>query len=165
MGIAIWALVTYILIIIAWVVVIKRNIGEAMIVGYIVTALFGGKDTLHLLWEGFIFGATHNVLFAAMSFVFMAYLIERTGLINKLINILNSLVGKLPGGAAYVDTIASAIFGMISGSGSGNTATVGAITIPWMNKSGWKKKLQQRLQPEMQEWGFHFHLIVPCLSF
>ena len=140
MGIATWALLVYILIIIAWVVVIKRNIGEAMIVGYVVTALFGGKDALQLLWDGFIFGATHNVLFAAMSFVFMAYLIERTGLINNLINILNSLVGRLPGGAAYVDTIASAIFGMISGSGSGNTATVGAITIPWMNKSGWKKE-------------------------
>lgn len=139
MGIATWALLVYILIIIAWVVVIKRNIGEAMIVGYIATALFGGKDVFRLLWDGFIFGATHNVLFAAMSFVFMAYLIERTGLINNLINILNSLVGRLPGGAAYVDTIASAIFGMISGSGSGNTATVGAITIPWMNKSGWKK--------------------------
>ena len=66
MGIATWALLVYILIIIAWVVVIKRNIGEAMIVGYVVTALFGGKDALQLLWDGFIFGATHNVLFAAM---------------------------------------------------------------------------------------------------
>lgn len=140
MGTAIWALIIYILIIIAWFVILKRNIGEAMIVGYIVIALFGGSDAPRLLWEGFLFGATHQVLFAAMGFVFMAYMIEKTGLIKKLIDILNSLIGKLPGGAAYVDTIASALFGMISGSGSGNTATVGAITIPWMNRSGWSKE-------------------------
>src|SRR5699024_7988647 len=133
MDTAICALLVYIIIIMAWVVIIKRNIGEAMIIGYIVTALFGGKETLHLLWDGFGFGATHNVLFAAMSFVFIAYMIDKSGLINKLISILNSLVGRFPGGAAYVDPIASAIFGMLSGSGSGNTATVGAITIPWMN--------------------------------
>ncbi|WOV87383.1 TRAP transporter large permease subunit [Sporosarcina oncorhynchi] len=140
MGIATIALIVYVLLIIAWVVIVKRNIGEAMIVGFIVTALFGGKEVFTLIKDGFIFGATHEVLFAAMSFVFMAFLIEQTGLIEKLINILNSVFGKLPGGAAYVDTIASAIFGTISGSGSGNTATVGAITIPWMNKSGWTKE-------------------------
>src|SRR5699024_746732 len=153
---AIWALLVYILIIIAWVVIIKRNIGEAMIIGYIVTALFGGKETLHLLWDGFVFGATHNVMIAAMSFGFMAYMIAKTGLINKLISILNSLVGRLPGGAAYVDTIASAIFGMISGSGSGNTATVGAITIPWMNKSGWKKETSATIAAGNAGMGISF---------
>ncbi|REB08894.1 C4-dicarboxylate ABC transporter permease [Sporosarcina sp. BI001-red] len=133
------ALAVYVLLIIAWVVIVKRNIGEAMILGFIVTALFGGGNAFTLMKDGIVFGATHQVLFAAMSFVFMAFLIEQTGLIKKLINILNSVFGRLPGGAAYVDTIASAIFGTISGSGSGNTATVGAITIPWMNKSGWSK--------------------------
>ncbi|MEC5423341.1 TRAP transporter large permease subunit [Virgibacillus sp. C22-A2] len=140
MGIAVWALLLYILIIISWVAVLKRNIGEAMIVGFIVMALFGGKDALSLMWAGLVFGATHEVLFAAMAFVFMAYLIEKTGLIQKLINILNSVLGRVRGGAGYVDTIASALFGLISGSGSGNTATVGAITIPWMLKSNWRKE-------------------------
>ncbi len=156
MGLSIWALLIYILIIISWVLIVKRNIGEAMIIGFIVTALFGGKDVLDLMWSGLKFGATHQVLFAAMSFVFMAYLIEKTGLINKLINILNSLVGRLPGGAGYVDTIASAIFGMISGSGSGNTATVGAITIPWMNKSGWKNETSATIAAGNAGMGISF---------
>lgn len=73
-----------------------------------------------------------------MAFVAMAYVVEKTGMISKLIAIMNSLLGKLPGGPAYVDTVASALFGMISGSGTGNTATVGAITIPWMKDSKWK---------------------------
>lgn len=156
LGISIWALLVYILIIIAWVVIVKRNIGEAMILGYFVTALFGGTEAFKLLWDGFIFGATHEVLFAAMFFVLMAYLIEKTKLINKLINILNAMVGRLPGGPAYVDTIASAIFGMISGSGSGNTATVGAITIPWMNKTGWKKETSATIAAGNAGMGISF---------
>lgn len=138
MGAAVWALLLYILLIILWVVVIKRNIGEAMILGLFFVALFGGREFFTLVWEGIKFGATHEVLYAAMSFVFMAHLVDRTGLIERIINILNSLLGRIPGGAGYVDTVASAMFGAISGSGSGNTAAVGAITIPWMKNSNWK---------------------------
>jgi C4-dicarboxylate transporter DctM subunit len=138
MGLAVWALILYILLIIVWVVVVKRNIGEAMILGLIFVAIFGGTDFLSLIWEGLKFGATHEVLYAAMAFVFMAHLVDKTGIILKLIGILNSLLGKIPGGAGFVDTIASALFGTISGSGSGNTAAVGAITIPWMKNSNWK---------------------------
>lgn len=140
MGIAVWALLVFIVLIIGWVIILKRNIGEAMIAGFIVIALFGGSEAFQLMWDGLVFGATHEVLFAAMAFVFMAYLIEKTGLITKLINILNSVLGRVRGGAGYVDTIASGLFGMISGSGSGNTATVGAITIPWMKRSNWRKE-------------------------
>lgn len=140
MGIATGALIIYIALIIVWSALLRRSIGEAMILGFVVVALFGGQEMLSLMWQGLVFGITHEVLFAAMAFVFMAYIIEQTGLILKLIEILNSLLGRLPGGAAYVDTIASAIFGAISGSGSGNTATVGAITIPWMLRTGWSKE-------------------------
>lgn len=138
MGAAVWALLLYILLIIVWVVIIKRNIGEAMILGLLFVALFGGNDFFTLVWEGLQFGATHEVLYAAMSFVFMAHLVDKTGLIERIINILNSLLGRIPGGAGFVDTVASAMFGAISGSGSGNTAAVGAITIPWMKNSNWK---------------------------
>ncbi|MDF2066915.1 TRAP transporter large permease subunit [Bacillus sp. Cr_A10] len=140
MGIGFIALIVFIALIIFWSAVLKRNIGEAMIVGFIVTALFGGADAPRLIWEGVIFGATNEVLFAAMAFVFMAYVIDKTLIINKLVEILNSLLGRIPGGAAHVSTFGSALMGMISGSGSGNTASVGSITIPWMIRSNWKKE-------------------------
>ena len=62
---------------------------------------------------------------------------ERTGVINRLIQILNSILGRFAGGSGYVSTIASALFGMVSGSGSGNASAVGSITIPWMKGNGW----------------------------
>src|SRR5699024_11730614 len=65
-------------------------------------------------------------------------------------------VSSLPGCSAYVDTIASAIFCMISGTGSGNTATVGTITIPWMNKSGWKKETSAAIAAGNAGMGISF---------
>ena len=65
---------------------------------------------------------TYEVLYAAVAFVFMAYLIEKLELIHALLRILNSVVGKLPGGAAYMSTLGSAVLGALSGSNSANTA-------------------------------------------
>ena len=42
MGVSIWSLVAYIAAIIFWNSKMKRNIGEAMVVGWIVVLLFGG---------------------------------------------------------------------------------------------------------------------------
>ncbi|MFB8736091.1 TRAP transporter large permease subunit [Bacillus sp. SL00103] len=36
---------------------------------------------------------------------------------------LNSVVGKLPGGAAYMSTLGSAVLGALSGSNSANTVS------------------------------------------
>lgn len=141
MGMGFIALIVFILLIIGWTILLKRSIGEAMIVGFIVTALFGGTNAFQLIVDGIVFGATNQVLFAALAFVFMAYVIDQTGVITLLINIMNSILGRVPGGPAHVDTASSALFGMISGSGSGNAATTGAVTIPWMIKSNYSREL------------------------
>lgn len=95
------ALIVFIAVIIIWNVMVKRNMGEAMLLGFIATTLFGGLDALRLFWDGIIFASTYEVLYAAVAFVFMAYLIEKLELIHALLRILNSVVGKLPGGARF----------------------------------------------------------------
>nr|MDH3175336.1 TRAP transporter large permease subunit [Bacillus pumilus] len=130
------ALIVFIAVIIIWNVIVKRNMGEAMLLGFIATTLFGGMDALRLFWDGLIFASTYEVLYAAVAFVFMAYLIEKSELIHALLRILNSVVGKLPGGAAYMSTLGSAVLGALSGSNSANTAATGSITASWMIKSG-----------------------------
>lgn len=145
MTLSIWALVAYIAAIIIWNGVIKRNIGEAMLVGFLVVCLFGGARFLPVLWAGLQGAATEEVVFAALTFVFMGYLLAELGLMQKQVSILNSLFGRLPGGAGYVSSIASGLFGSVSGSGSGNAAAVGSITIPWMTRSNWSPQLASTL--------------------
>jgi TRAP-type C4-dicarboxylate transport system permease large subunit len=141
MGMGIWALLVFIGIIVFFNLVLRRNIAEAMLAGFFVTALFGGTQAPELMWNGLVFAATNDVLYASVAFVFMAYVIDQTAVIASLIKILNSLLGRIPGGAAYVDTIGSAIMGTLAGSNSGNTATTGSITAPWMVRSNFSKEL------------------------
>jgi TRAP transporter 4TM/12TM fusion protein len=49
----------------------------------------------------------------------------------------NSLTGHFRGGTAKVAILASALFGMISGSGVANTAATGNMTIPYMKEEGY----------------------------
>jgi TRAP-type transport system large permease protein len=138
---SLWALVAYIAVILLWNVKLKRNIGEAMGVGWIVVLLFGGSNIGGLFLKSVAFASTTETVYAAQAFVLMAYIMTKTGLVNRMVDILNSALGRLAGGAGYIATCASAILGLVSGSGSGNAASVGSVAIPWMQKSNWPKDL------------------------
>lgn len=143
-GIGTISLVAYILIILFINTKLKRNMAECMFWAYLVlvaiTKIFL-DDPVESYKNSMEFAFKQEVIYAAMAFSYMSYIMGETGIIEKLVAILNSLLGKLPGGSAYVSTIASALFGMISGSGSGNAAAVGSITIPWIRQTGWSKEM------------------------
>lgn len=141
MGTGIIALFLFIAVILVWFLLVKRPIGEAMLLAFLAIALLGGKDFINLLWEGIYFAITFDVLYAALAFVVMAYLFDLSGVLSGLINILNSLFGRIPGGAAFMDVIASGLMGLIAGSTTGNIAARGVFTIPWMKKTGFTDDL------------------------
>lgn len=131
------ALLVFIAIAVVMNVFLRRDISEALLVGLVGTALVGGTDAPRLLFDAVVNAAQSEVTFAGMAFVFMGIVVQATGLIDRLIEILNSIFGRLRGGAGYVSTIGSAMIGLIAGSTAGNSATVGSVTIPWMKKTGW----------------------------
>ncbi len=137
MPVALIALAAFIAVIIVWNVGFKRNMGEAMFLGLVATALFAGADAPQVVGRAAQAALTHDVLYAALAFVFMAYLIDEAGLIHRILDILNSALGRLRGGPAYIDTAGSAVFGALSGSNSANTASSGSFTGPWMVRTGW----------------------------
>lgn len=140
-GIGIISLLIYITSILVINMVLKRKMAESMMWSFLLILLlggiFGGQSVVTLAQTGIKSAAKQEVVYASMAFVFMAFMMDKTGVIGRLVEILNSILGRLPGGSGYVSTIASALFGMVSGSGSGNASAVGSITIPWMKQSGW----------------------------
>ncbi|MGM0214748.1 TRAP transporter large permease subunit [Enterococcus sp. AZ109] len=141
MGIGITALIVFIGVILVWFLIFKRSIGEAMMLGFLAICALGGGDAIQLFIEGIEYAATYEVLYAALAFVVMAYVFDISGVLEGLINILNSLLGRVPGGAAFMDVIASGALGLISGSTTGNVAARGVFTIPWMKKTGFSDDL------------------------
>jgi len=141
MGPAVFALLAYIGLIIVWVAVLKRTVGEALAIAFLVLCLFAGSDFWDLLIGSLAEAFNQPIVYSAMTFVFLGAIFLKTGLIDKQVEILNSVLGRLRGGAGYVSTIAAALFGAVSHGGSGNAAAIGAVTIPWMNRSNWPPHL------------------------
>jgi len=71
-------------------------------------------------------------------FVLWGSLLEGAGVTDLFMNFANWLTGQTRGGPAKTAVLASAMMGMISGSGMANVVTTGVFTIPLMKKCGYK---------------------------
>ncbi|MDR6559437.1 TRAP-type C4-dicarboxylate transport system permease large subunit [Arthrobacter pascens] len=133
--IGIWALGAYLAVILLWTTLIKRSVGEAMILGFLAVLPFTGGGAAQTGWAALSSAVTDEIVYATMAFVFMGYLLDKTGVLDRLIDLLNSLIGGVKGGPAWVSTVASAGLGGVVHNQAAIAATVGSVTIPWMEKS------------------------------
>lgn len=86
---------------------------------------------------GITLGVAANIIFV---FMFFGALLQVTGAGKWFIDLALSVTGWARGGPAKAAVVSSALFGMISGSPSGNAATIGIFTIPLMKKVGYSAK-------------------------
>lgn len=138
---AIIALVVYMASIVVWNFVLGRNIGEAMLVGLVVVTAFSGADALQVLEDATVEAMQEKVMFAGLAFVFMSYVLARTPVLDRLIDVLNSLLGRLRGGPVYTSTVAAGVFGSVAHVGAAVTAAVGSVTVPWMKRAEVKPEI------------------------
>lgn len=87
------------------------------------------------IW-GMLTGVAATVIAA---FVMFGALLLHTGGGQAFMDLAMRLGGRQPGGAAKIATIASGLFGMISGSAVANVATTGNFTIPMMIRLGYPR--------------------------
>ncbi|EGD45141.1 C4-dicarboxylate transport system permease large protein [Nocardioidaceae bacterium Broad-1] len=133
--IGVWALGVYLAVILAWTTLLRRNVGEAMVVGFVVAAVFNGSRFLSAGWDALSAALVDEIVYATVIFVFMGYLLEKAGVTHRMIDLLDALIGHRRGGPAYVSTVASAGLGSIVHNQAAIAATVGSVTIPWMERT------------------------------
>jgi C4-dicarboxylate transporter DctM subunit len=76
-------------------------------------------------------------LLAIPTFMLTGALLETSGMAQLLIDFFLSMVGRLRGGLAIADTLASGVFADISGSAVADTAALGSVMIPSMAQQGY----------------------------
>lgn len=101
------------------------------------------------IW-GLVTGLSATVIAA---FVMLGAVLFATGGGKAFIDLSCWIVGDSYGGAAKLATVASSLFGMISGSGSANVATTGAFTIPLMKRIGYKPEFAGAVESAASEGG------------
>ncbi|WP_179009004.1 TRAP transporter large permease [Winogradskyella forsetii] len=86
-------------------------------------------------------GIDSFALLAIPFFVLAGEIMKQGGIANRLINFAKSLVSSLPGGLAYVNVLASMLFGAISGSAVAAASAIGSIMTDRMEEEGYPRAL------------------------
>ena len=82
-------------------------------------------------------GVMNFSLLAIPFFIIMGEIMNEGGIAQRLVNLANLFVGRLPGGLALVNVMDSMFFGGISGSAVADVSSLGSIVIPMMKKQGY----------------------------
>lgn len=109
------------------------------------TALFGiflldNPVFMSMLSQRFFSGMNSYVFLALPLFLLAGDIMNTIGITQKIINFANVFCGRLRGGLAQVNIATSILFGGLSGSAVADTAALGSIFIPAMEKKGYDKE-------------------------
>lgn len=96
--------------------------------------LAGIPQVAYWTWDSF-------TVMALPLFVFVGYIMYKSGLADELFNFARQWLGHLPGGLAVAAVTACAVFAAISGSSAINAATIGLVAIPAMVSYKYNKKM------------------------
>jgi tripartite ATP-independent transporter DctM subunit len=85
-------------------------------------------------------GLDSFALLAIPFFILAGQLMNRGGIARRLIDLAKVVVGRLPGGLAYVNVLGSMLFGSISGSAVAAAAAIGGVMSPLMKREGYDRE-------------------------
>jgi TRAP transporter 4TM/12TM fusion protein len=140
----------------------RRVVGLPILVvagGFVAYAFLGGYSLRRIVHQ--LFYTTEGVIGTPIGvcstfivlFIFLAAFLEKSGIANFFIDLANSVAGFTAGGPAKVAVIASALFGMISGSSVANTVGSGSVTIPTMKRTGYKPEFAAAVEASASTGG------------
>lgn len=78
-------------------------------------------------------------LLAIPFFIMAGVIMERAGIARRIIDLVEALVGEMPGGLAVATVLVATFWGAVSGSGPATVAALGLILIPGMAQAGYDK--------------------------
>ncbi len=84
---------------------------------------------------------TRFILGPVPMFIMMGSLFFHTGLAIKVFDGLDAIFGRLPGRLCYLTVAGGSIFSTLTGSSMANTAMLGSLMVPEMNRRGYSKKM------------------------
>ena len=105
--------------------------------------LFGnfGQGPLSVLGQAVYRQMTNYVLISVPLFIFMASLLERSGIARDMYNSLNHWLSRTRGGIAIVTSIMAVIMAAMSGIIGGEVVLLGLIALPQMLRLGYNQNL------------------------
>ena len=128
--------ITLLLSIFAVLVLLRVPITFCLAISAIVTGIYLNLP-LEAIVKVMADGVMNFSLLAIPFFIIMGEIMNEGGIAQRIVNLANLFVGRLPGGLALVNVLDSMFFGGISGSAVADVSSLGSIVIPMMKKQGY----------------------------
>lgn len=112
-------------------------IGIGMCASVLLSLQIWGEMPLNMIFRQYYQGVDSYSLLAIPMFVLAGELMMQCGLIRDIMRLCKVFVGRLQGGLAHVNILASVLFAAMSGSAVADTASVGSMLIPAMEEEGY----------------------------
>ena len=130
-------------LLLVFVGLLALNVPVAICLGLsaiVAVASMGNVPTAFLVAQRVATGIASFPLLAIPFFVLSGLLMGEGGMARRLIDFAAALVGRLPGGLAYVNTLTCMLFGSVSGSAAAAVSSIGGFMIPQMIAKGYKRE-------------------------
>nr|WP_245530822.1 TRAP transporter large permease [Coraliomargarita akajimensis] len=129
------------ILIFSFVAMLMMNvpIGVAIALSTFFSILATGAEADYAVAMRMANGVDSFALLAVPFFVLSGILMGKGGMARRLVDLAGALVGRFPGGLAYMNTLTCMLFGSISGSAAAAVSSVGGFMIPEMNRKGYDR--------------------------
>lgn len=115
---------------------------------------------------GGVFGTPFGVSVSILiTYIIFGKLMQEAGAGQWFVDVAMSLAGWTRGGIAKATIVASALFGMITGSPSSEVATIGSMSIPMMIKGGYTPKFAAAVEAVAGTGGQFMPPVMGAIAF
>ena len=115
-------------------------IAVAIAVASMLAMMYEGYDPNLMVAAKMANGIDSFALLAIPFFILSGILMGRGGMARRLMDLAATLVGRFPGGLAYVNTLTCMLFGSISGSAAAAVTSIGGFMLPEMKNKGYNNE-------------------------
>lgn len=129
--------ITILLVSFVILIMLRFPIALTLVISSLLTIISIGIP-LPIIGQQMIQGMNSFSLLAIPFFILTGQIMSTGGLASRIVNLAILLVGRIRGGLAMVNSVASLFFGNISGSAVADVSSVGSVMIPMMKKNGYE---------------------------
>ena len=115
--------------------------------------------------QKFFAGMDSFALVSLPLFILMGLVMNSGGITARLLDFSMFFVGRLKGGLGLVNVVGSMIFGGISGSSASDTASIGSVLIPEMERRGYPKSFAAGITVASSTMGMIIPPSVPMILY
>lgn len=140
---------------------IAYSLGLASLAYFLIEAPYGTGFVV----QRFFAGINNYALVSLPFFILMGLVMNAGGITRRLLDLSMFFVGRLKGGLGLVNVVGSMIFGGISGSSASDTASIGSILIPEMERRGYPKAFAAGITVASSTMGMIIPPSVPMIIY